>query len=196
MNSAMQNLLAAAGLITVAASTPGPNNFIVMRAAATNGLLRTLPLVVAIVVGSLAMLALVSSGSAIAVAEHPALGAALALVGGAYLIFLGLSIAWHGVRDCRDSSTPASHGMRTPLGLFCFQLLNPKGWLMIVTAVSSGVAFTHLAIVIGTITTCCLLVWSWFGSLLHTRLQRPRFARWFHFLAGSCLAGSALMVIL
>ena len=195
MKDAMQPLFAAAGLIFVAASTPGPNNFIVMRAAAAQGLMRTLPLIGGIVVGSLLMLLFASTGMGIVVAESPALGAAFALVSAAYLVFLGLSIALQGSPDRGHDHTPACTQIQTPLGLLLFQLANPKTWLMIVTAVGSGAALAHLVIAMGAITTLCLLVWSWFGSLLQVHLQRPQFARWFNFAAGGCLAGSAFMVL-
>lgn len=192
----MQSLLAATGLITVAASTPGPNNFIVMRAAAVHGLVPTLPLIAGIVVGSLAMLGLANVGIAVAIDANPAMGRALSLISAAYLVFLGLSIALPRARERGDDYKLVSIRIQTPLGLFLFQLANPKTWLMIVTALSSGATFIHLLIAMSVITTGCLLLWSWFGSLLQARLQNAQFARWFNLVAGGCLAGSAFMVLL
>lgn len=187
----VQPLLGAVGLIAIAAATPGPNNFIVMRAAGTLGLRHTLPLIAAIVIGSLVMLGLASTGFAIA---SPAFASVLSLVSGAYLVILGLSIARQRLSDEVTRQAPVR--LQTPLGLFFFQLANPKTWLMIVAALGSGASLMALITAMMVITTSCLLVWSWFGSLLQARLQRPRFARWFNFISGGVLAGSASTVLL
>lgn len=58
----MTSLLAIAGLLFVAAGTPGPNNLVVMRTAAAAGFIGALPAVGGVVLGGLALLAVVATG--------------------------------------------------------------------------------------------------------------------------------------
>ena len=60
----MNPLLPAAALILVAAITPGPNNLVVMHAAAQRGLRAALPPITGIVLGSLALYAVALAGGA------------------------------------------------------------------------------------------------------------------------------------
>ena len=59
----MNSLLAVIAIVTVAAITPGPNNFIVMNAAARGGLDAVLPAITGVVGGSLFLMAIIWAGA-------------------------------------------------------------------------------------------------------------------------------------
>jgi len=67
----MREWIGVAGVVGVAAFTPGPNNFIVMRIAAYSGLGAAIPAIAAVVVGSLAMLTLANAGAGVALQTMP-----------------------------------------------------------------------------------------------------------------------------
>ncbi len=92
----MEDLIAAAGALVAAALTPGPNNFVVMRAAARGGLIRALPPIAGIVLGSLALLAVVAAGAGAAFEAEPRLEPALAIAGCLYLVYLGIRLLASG----------------------------------------------------------------------------------------------------
>jgi threonine/homoserine/homoserine lactone efflux protein len=85
----MDPLLAVAGLVAVAAITPGPNNFVVMRAAASSGIAGALPAIAGVVFGSLALLALVAAGAGALFSVFPASRLVIAFGGGGYLAWMG-----------------------------------------------------------------------------------------------------------
>ncbi len=66
----MEALIGAAGAIAAAALTPGPNNFVVMRTAARGGLAGALSAIAGVVLGSLALLAVVVAGAGAATPCH------------------------------------------------------------------------------------------------------------------------------
>lgn len=89
------------------------------------------------------------------------------------------------------------------LGPFWLQFLNPKGWVMVLTATSAVraeagalAAFAHLAVLFTLISTACLLVWSSLGSLLTELLRRKSFRAWFDRLMGGALVASAVLLLM
>ncbi|MGB5853224.1 MAG: LysE family transporter, partial [Rhodanobacter sp.] len=91
-NEPMEQLLAAAGLLCVAAITPGPNNLVILRAAGAAGVRRTLPMIAGVVLGSVLLLALAALGTASAFAALPWLRRGTALAGALYLAWMGASL--------------------------------------------------------------------------------------------------------
>lgn len=192
----MPDLLAPASLLLAAAITPGPNNLVVLRLASQGGLRAALPAIAGIVAGGLALLALVMLGLDTATAAHPAWRAWLAAAGALYLAWLGLRLLAASARDAGAASEPALPG--SALGLFGFQLLNPKAWVMTLAATgSSGAAgYLPLASLFVAIPTGCLLLWSGCGQLLTRALARAFVRRCLDAAMGALLlAGAGLLLI-
>ncbi len=192
----MQVLVGVVTLVLVAAITPGPNNFVVLRAAARAGLAAALPAIATIVAGSLALLALVGAGARANKAPEPRLRTLITVAGAACLVWLGL-----GLMRTRSGAGPAAPRQAAPTGvipLFGFQFLNPKGWIMVLTATSAapGVAWWHLAAVFAIVPALCLLVWSVLGSAFSRLLARPVAAARFDRVMGALLITSAIALAL
>lgn len=191
----MEALLAVTGFLIVAAITPGPNNFIVMTASVRGGVAAALPAITGIVLGTLGLLFLVWMVSGVAFAQVAGLRPALALAGAAYLAWLGASI----IRQKHDAAGPQDGGLpSTTLGLAVFQFLNPKGWVMIVTAtaaVSGTGSLAALGFILVAVTSSCLLFWAGAGSALAGLLAQPRARRWFDWTMGGLLIASAALLI-
>ncbi|WP_161966068.1 LysE family translocator, partial [Steroidobacter cummioxidans] len=88
----MLALLSVAGLVAVAAITPGPNNFVVMHVAARAGIVRALPVIAMIVLGSIVLLTLATTGAGTVLEARPALARALTIAGCLYLSWMGISL--------------------------------------------------------------------------------------------------------
>lgn len=191
----MMPLLAVATLLFVAAVTPGPNNLVVMRTAAGYGFLRTMPAVGGIVFGGLALLAVVAAGLGTAVTQWPLLRTLVTAGGAAYLVWLGLSLIGSSHVLTRASSLPVG-----VFGLFAFQFLNPKAWLMMLTVVAAAPAhnalatFLRLAPLTACISGACLLFWIGLGHALSLQLRRPPVRIWTDRVFGVLLIASALML--
>ncbi|MBO9661827.1 LysE family transporter [Dokdonella sp.] len=173
MNPA-ESLLAAAGLLAVAAITPGPNNLIVMHAAAAR-VRDALPAVAGIVGGGLLVLSLVVFGVGAAFGAWPWLRAVAAALGAGYLAWLGLRLAWRGSSAGATAALP-----RGFFALCAFQLANPKTWVMMLTIVAAmpaqdaATTWLRLAPLAVAIPIPCLLLWAGFGRALARRLGDGR----------------------
>jgi threonine/homoserine/homoserine lactone efflux protein len=220
----MEPLIGAAGALAAAALTPGPNNFVVMRTAARRGLTGALSAIAGIILGSLAMLAVVVAGAGAAFAAVPRLRAALAVAGCSYLVFLGARlVAGAGAgagagaqgrldaapvrrpdraaavtvqRQARQEDLPAG-----ATGLFGFQFVNPKSWILVLTVAAAAPAeggplaqFARLAPLFAVIPAAALLLWAALGVAAKGLAGGPAGA-WLDRVLGGLLVVSALALL-
>jgi threonine/homoserine/homoserine lactone efflux protein len=186
------DFMAVVGLVVVAASTPGPNNLIVLRAATRSGMAGAMPAIAAIVLGGQALLALVSLGADAVLAAAPPLRVLLTLGGSAYLAWLGLRLASRSPARAKaaDDALPSR-----PVALFCFQFLNPKAWVMVVTAIAAAPGATlEVAAVFAIVPAVCLTLWSALGAAMASLLSRATVALWFDRVMGALLVTSAIVL--
>jgi len=187
-------ILAVAGLVAIAAITPGPNNLVVLRAASRGGVRGALPAIAGVVLGGLAVLAIASVASGAAFAAAPHLRLAASVAGCLYLAWLGLGLVRHAGRAGDASRLPAA----SLLGLVAFQFLNPKSWVMVMTALGAlpaGAPAGPLAFVFTVIPTLCLLVWATAGAALARWLARPRVSAWVDRAMGVLLIVTAIALV-
>jgi threonine/homoserine/homoserine lactone efflux protein len=206
-------MTAVALMITIAAITPGPNNLIILRRAAQSGFRASLPLIAAVVLGGLCMLVLVIAGFGTLLRNSPSASALLSLSGCAYLCWLGLGLLRHSIvlprqtialklvdeMDSRiDLPIVANIGA---LKMFGLQFLNPKAWLMVLTAfaaIADDQPFvqTQLTVVLmfAVIPTICLSLWSVFGTLLAEWLAQAKARAWLDRVMGVSLIAFALQL--
>jgi len=198
--TSLDPLLAVAGFITVAAITPGPNNFIVMAAAARDGFAAALPAIAGVVIGSLGLLALVGAGAGAAFEALPALRLLLMAAGALYLTWLGGQLIWQSNRHPSDGEPSDGRLPCTAGGVAAFQLMNPKAWVLIVTAAAavSGqtAALYSLASLVAVISALCLSLWACAGSAIAGWLSQPAARRWFDRFMGGLLIASAVLLVL
>ena len=194
----MEPLLAVAGFVSVAALTPGPNNLIVMAAAARGGLAAAAPAIAGVVAGSIALLALVWSGAGAAFDAAPALRGALTLAGALYLVWLGVDLIRRGGGDGGPAMAALPAG--TVPGMAAFQLLNPKSWVIVLTATAAAHGdmaggLGGLVVLFASISGICLTLWALAGAAITERLTRPGASRRFDRAMGALLIASALLLL-
>jgi threonine/homoserine/homoserine lactone efflux protein len=145
------------------------------------------------------MMFLVAFGLGNIVLASPWLILILKWVGIGFLLWLAWKIATAGHRD---TTTEQQH-----LGFWgaaAFQWINPKSWLVSVSAVSvylhpaAGTAFTQalgfgLLFLLAALPSC--FIWLAFGAGLQRFLSTKRTARIFNVAMGVLLAGSILLFI-
>ena len=183
----------------VAAGTPGPSNLILTSTAAKIGVLRGLPSLGGQVVGMGLMLFLVAFGLGSLVFKNLLIIQGLKWCGVAFLLWLSWKIA--------TASYSAAQTEKQPLGFWgaaAFQWVNPKSWLVSVSAVSTylhpaaGTAFIQalgfgLLFLLAALPSC--FVWLAFGASLQRFLSTKRTARIFNVAMGVLLAASVLLFI-
>ncbi len=195
----IDTLIPVIGIVAVAAITPGPNNFIVMAAAARSGPLAAVPAAAGVVAGSLGLLLIVWAGAGAAFHAVPSLRPVLALAGASSLCWLGVGL----IRDARvlPSGRTGTAERRLPTSGWAvagFQILNPKAWVLVLTASAAvgrePATFYILAAVFAVVTIPCLLVWALAGSVIAQTLRRPAAKAWFDRSMGALLICSALLL--
>jgi threonine/homoserine/homoserine lactone efflux protein len=195
----MHDLLAPAGLLLAAAITPGPNNLVVLRASGRGGMRGAAGAIGGIVLGGLALFAIAAAGAGTMLAAHATLRAGLGAGGALYMAWLGLCLL-----GTRARPAPGRAEVALPagaLGLFGFQFLNPKGWVMVLTLVAAwpatGLAgYLPLALLFVAIPLGCLLLWSLAGRLLAAPMARPRARRRIDAAMGTLLLASAALLLI
>lgn len=195
-------MIGVAGLMVVATITPGPNNLVVMRAAAHSGFIGALPAITGILAGGLAMLFLVMAGAGLVFAAEPRLYSVITVGGGVYLCWMGASLVMGSfAKPGANNTSPTSVLPAGAAALFGFQFLNPKSWVMVLTvtaAVQGGAessqAFLPLAALFTVIPALCLALWCTLGVLMKTYLDRPRIRSWLDRVMGLLLFASALLL--
>ena len=123
-------LLAIAGALGVGAASPGPSFLMVARTAAARTRLDGLAAAAGMGVGGLLFAVAVMAGLKSLLETVPGLHASVQLVGGAYLIYIGVS-TWRGAKKELDASQPqAGAAPATTLRSFLLglgtQISNPK----------------------------------------------------------------------
>jgi threonine/homoserine/homoserine lactone efflux protein len=119
----------------VAAITPGPSNLLVTSTGAAVGLLRGLPCLGGVVIGIGLLMFLVAFGLGGILLASPALFLLLKLSGIGFLFWLAWQIASAGHSDATAERQPLGF-----VGAAALQWINPKSWLVSVSAVS---AYAH-----------------------------------------------------
>ncbi|MBV1707201.1 MAG: LysE family translocator [Hyphomicrobiales bacterium] len=162
----------------VASITPGPNNLMLMSSGLTYGMRRTLPHMIGVALGFMLMVLLVGLGINALFAIFPWLETFLKIVSILYLLWLAWKIATSGVvRRANGSSGKPMTFMQAA----SFQWVNPKAWMMAVTAVAVYVQASQFALdlavvtlIFGVINLPCVAVWASFGTLLRRLVDNPK----------------------
>ncbi len=178
--------------------TPGPNNVMLTVSGASFGLRRTVPHILGIVFGFVVQLLAVSAGLSALFGRWPQLQTLLSWAGAAYLVWLG----WHMLR--RQDAVAAQHARPVRfLEAALFQFLNPKAWVMTVTAATLFLphelglllASAYMALVMEGIGVPCMTVWAVFGSAMRKFLAAPRARVVFNAFMAAALVVTAVMMV-
>lgn len=186
--------LALATFALVTSVTPGPNNFMLLASGVNFGFWRTVPHMLGISSGFCTLLLGVGLGLGALLQTFPALHLALKVAGGAYLLYLAWKIA---MSRSVYAGTDANAAPMTFLQAAAFQWVNPKAWVMAVTAMAVYtnperpiVSMALVAISFPLINLPSVSVWAGFGMALRGFLADPVRLKWFNIAMGVLLAAT------
>lgn len=174
----MELLLPLASFAFVSSITPGPNNVMLSASGVAFGLQKTLPHLFGVSAGFTLLLVVCGGGVGALIATAPELGLALKVFGTGYLLYL----AWL----MRNAFAPQMKGAAARPLTFAeaaaFQFVNPKAWIMGVTAVSVFVpdleprwfAIAAVCAVFSLVNLPCICTWAVLGATLKTWLTSER----------------------
>ena len=189
-------LVSLAGFAVAMYITPGPNNVMLASSGASHGIRATIPHMLGIAAGFALMLVLVSGGLGSLLLAWPALLRAMRWIGAAWMLVLAWQIA---------IAPPPGRAERGRVlgftGAAAFQWINPKAWVMIVSALTAYAApqdylrsVAIVTLVFGAVTLPCIAAWASFGAAMRRVLADPRFVRPFNVAMALLLVASIVPV--
>ncbi len=183
----------------VTSITPGPNNFMLLASGVNFGFWRTVPHMFGIGVGFFSLLLGVGFGLGALLVAYPQLHIALKIAGGAYLLYLAWRIAMS--RSLGEKGDAAARPM-TFLEAAAFQWVNPKAWVMAVTAMAVYTDPARPFVTVLLVATAFALVnfpsvstWAGFGVALRGFLADPVRLKWFNIAMGVLLAATLIPML-
>lgn len=186
--------LAACLFAVVSLSTPGPNNTMVLTSGVNFGLRRSLPHLLGICIGFGLMQVLVGLGLHTVLGQFPIVLEVLRYVGGAYMLWLAWKLATSRTAPGEVNATARPLGF---WGAAAFQWVNPKAWVMCVTAMTAYLpadATVPHVLLLGSLFTVtgipCVGAWAAFGSGMRKFLQDPLKLRIFNHTMALALVAS------
>ena len=180
-------------------ATPGPNNSILTASGIKFGFIRTIPNIFGIPTGHGIQLALVCFGLGALFTQFPILLNILKYVGACYLLFL----AWKmfgsiNVSSAEDKSAPLRY-----YEAILFQFVNPKAWVICITAVSlfypkdeNIILGTFFMVVMSTaINIPSISMWALGGSVIRNYLSNMRLKKIIEWFLAILLVGTAISIV-
>jgi len=179
----------------VASATPGPNNLMLLASGVNFGIRRTVPHMLGIAVGFVAMLIIVGFGLGALLDIVPGLMTGLKYVALAYTVWLAWKLGTSGSLGSGKSGAE-------PMGFVAaclFQWVNPKAWVMGLTATALYTSSSHyfvsvllVAAVFGLIGMPFIAIWAGFGVALRGFLSIPGRLKVFNVVMGLLLLASTV----
>ena len=179
--------------------TPGPNNVMLTASGATFGFRQTVPHIFGICFGFSFVLLAVCAGLDAIFTRWPDLQTVLRWAGAAYLVYLG----W---RILRAGETKAGHSPKplTFIEAAAFQFLNPKAWVMTLTAaamflpgeLSLLAACAYMVAIMAIVNLPCITAWALFGSSLRGFLAKPAGRVAFNSMMAVALAVTGITMVM
>jgi len=163
--------------------TPGPNNMMLFASGVNFGFRRTIPHMFGIGAGFLSLLLGVGLGLGALLSAYPPAFIALKVAGGLYLLWIAWKIG--SSRSMGEGETKARP--MTFLGAASFQWVNPKAWVMAITAMAVypnpeqyALTVAIVALVFAAVNVPSVSTWAGFGSALREWLSVPVRLKWFN----------------
>jgi threonine/homoserine/homoserine lactone efflux protein len=189
--------LGLAGFVMIGAITPGPNNTLLMASSLNSGFAKTLPFLAGIQSGFALMFLMLSLGLGQLFDLFPLLKEGLKYAGAAFLVWFAWKIATSPIASSSSESKTLNFLEGT-----AFQFLNPKAWIMCLSAVSvympeeTGAQVIAIGIATWVVVGIpCNVAWMLGGRALSSITQRPKTARAINILLALLLLLSIAPVV-
>lgn len=190
MPLSLDTLLALILFSVVSSITPGPNNIMVLSSGVNFGLKRSMPHILGISLGFFILCMACGLGLGSLLLSFPNMHTGLKIVAASYLLYLAYKIASsRSLSQAAENSQPF-----TLMQAAMFQWVNPKGWMMAITAMimytvpeQPFISTLWVSLIFGLFCFPCILAWCLFGTLLRQFLSDPVRLKYFNICMGLLL---------
>ena len=181
-------------------ATPGPNNSILTASGIKFGFVKTIPNIFGIPTGHSIQLTLVCFGLGSLFLKFPYLLEILKYIGAIYLMYLAWKIFGSlNIKNTENKSAPLKF-----YEAILFQFVNPKAWVICITAVSLfypekenifvGTLFMVLMSTIINIPS--ISIWAFGGSIIRKYLKNKNLKKTIEWLLAVLLIGTAISILI
>ena len=181
-------------------STPGPNNSILTASGIKFGFIRSIPNIIGVSSGHGLQLALVCFGLGSLFSQFPILLEVLKYIGACYLLYL----AWKMFGSLNISRTEEKSSPLKYYEAILFQFVNPKAWVICITAVSlfypenvNLIIGTLFLVIMSTIINLpSISMWAFGGSIIRRYLSNKKLKTIIEWILAILLLGTAISIVL
>ena len=181
-------------------ATPGPNNSILTASGIKFGFVRSIPNIIGISSGHGIQLALVCFGLGSLFTQFPILLEILKYIGACYLLYL----AWKMFGSLNISITEEKSSPLKYHEAILFQFVNPKAWVICITAVSlfypenvNLIIGTLFLVIMSTIINLpSISMWAFGGSIIRRYLSNKKLKTIIEWILAILLLGTAISIVL
>ena len=178
-------------------ATPGPNNSILTASGIKFGFIRSVPNIIGISSGHGLQLALVCFGLGSLFSQFPILLEVLKYIGACYLLYL----AWKMFGSLNISRTEEKSSPLKYYEAILFQFVNPKAWVICITAVSlfypenvNLIIGTLFLVIMSTIINLpSISMWAFGGSIIRRYLSNKKLKTIIEWILAILLLGTCLL---
>lgn len=188
------------GFAFASSITPGPNNLMLMASGANYGLRRTVPHMLGVSIGHAFMVFMIGIVLLRVFEAYPVLNLILKVAGGSYMVWL----AWKIANAVPPEAKQVEGKPFTFLQAAAFQWVNPKAWIMGITAISVY-APDNFGVIVGAVMVAVIFcavnlpsvtVWAWMGVQLRRWLGTARRLRIFNVTMALLLVASLYPMVM
>ena len=181
-------------------ATPGPNNSILTASGIKFGFIRSVPNIIGISSGHGLQLALVCFGLGSLFTQFPILLEVLKYIGACYLLYL----AWKMFGSLNISITEEKSSPLKYYEAILFQFVNPKAWVICITAVSlfypenvNLIIGTLFLVIMSTIINLpSISMWAFGGSIIRRYLSNKKLKTIIEWILAILLLGTAISIVM
>jgi len=193
----MQNFLPVLLFAISTMFTPGPNNFMLMSSGLNYGPRRSLPHFMGVSLGFPLMFLVLALGFGVVFTKFAIIKHILKLLGSAYLLYLAYKI----INSTNGSDKINDDSPFTFIQAVMFQWVNPKAWLMAISAISIYtlssnyyLSAVYMSIMFFLVSLPCCGLWLFMGANLKKYLKTDNHRRIFNFSMAAALIASVGMI--
>ncbi len=180
--------------------TPGPNNVMLFASGVKYGFKKTIPHIFGIPLGHFFQISLISMGLGFVFQTYPIAQQILKVLGCLYLFFLAYRMFGSlSIKESKETGRPLRFYEAA-----LFQILNPKAWVVAITAVSvffpkdesflTGLFF--LAGIAPLVNLPSISVWVLFGSSIRRFIENPKVKKIVEIVLAILLVATGITILL
>ena len=180
--------------------TPGPNNVMLFASGVKYGFKKTIPHIFGIPLGHFFQISLISMGLGFVFQTYPIAQQILKVLGCLYLFFLAYRMFGSlSIKESKETGRPLRFYEAA-----LFQILNPKAWVVAITAVSvffpkdesflTGLLF--LAGIAPLVNLPSISIWVLFGSSIRAFISNPKVKKIVEIVLAILLVATGITILL